>query len=242
MIALWILLGIAGIIVLYLLFLGVCALFVKKKYYVKNSRFYRRLLVFNTRIALWLCGVKYKVHGEQKLQGIGRFLFVCNHRSNLDPLILWVLLDKYDIAFLSKIENFRIPFFGRFIRKCCFMDIDRKNPRNAIKTLRASSELLKANEVSIGVYPEGTRSKSKEMLKFHDGVLKIAQFANVPVVVATVRGTEKFAKRKLFQKTKVDLDILEIISIDKVRESASHDLADLAKKVMQEFLDKFDKD
>ena len=47
----------------------------------------------------------------------------------------WLVLKPWDIAFISKGENFKIPFFGRIIRKCCFMPIDRENPRKALRTI-----------------------------------------------------------------------------------------------------------
>ena len=242
MIALWILLGIVGLIVLYLLFLLICSACVGKVTYQKNSKFYWWLLRTNTKLALFILNVKPILNGKEKLDGLGRFLFVCNHRSNLDPLITWVLLPKSDVAFLSKGANIRLPIFGRIIRKCCFLEIDRTNPRNAIKALRASSELLKDNQVSIGVYPEGTRSMCKEMLPFHDGVFKVAQFASVPVVVAAVRGTEKVKNRKFPKRTKLYLDILDVIPVQTVKEKTSHELADYSKDLMQKFFDEFDKD
>lgn len=102
-------------------------------------------------------------------------MFVGNHRSNFDPIIEWLVLKPWDIAFISKGENFKIPFFGRIIRKCCFMPIDRENPRKALRTINKASDLLQSGEVSIGVYPEGTRSKTGELLPFHDGVFHIAK-------------------------------------------------------------------
>ncbi len=237
MIVLWIFLGLIGLLVLYLLFLFILSLFIKEKYYTKDSRFFRGLIVFNSRIALKVCGVKIILTGKEKLNGIGKFLLVSNHRSNYDPIVMWCALDEFKLAFLSKKENFGIPIFGRMIRKCCFMDIDRENPRNAIKTIRASSDLLKTGDVSVAVFPEGTRSKCAEMLPFHDGVFKIAQQACVPIAVVTVRETEKVAKRAPWRRTKVFIDIVDIIGVDMVKESNSHQLADMAKEKMQTFIE-----
>lgn len=75
---------------------------------------------------------------------------------------------------------------------------------------------MKKQEVSIGIYPEGTRSKSGELLPFHNGVFKIAQKANVPIAVLSVNGTEHIAKNIPFRKTDVHLDVLEVIPADEV--------------------------
>ncbi|MBR6303400.1 MAG: 1-acyl-sn-glycerol-3-phosphate acyltransferase, partial [Lachnospiraceae bacterium] len=87
--------------------------------------------------------IKVHVSGLEKLPKGTRFLLVQNHRSKFDPILTWYVLRKYDLAFLSKEENMHIPIFGRIIRKCCFMSIDRKHPRRAMETVNTAVELLK---------------------------------------------------------------------------------------------------
>ncbi|MBR4277063.1 MAG: 1-acyl-sn-glycerol-3-phosphate acyltransferase, partial [Lachnospiraceae bacterium] len=128
-------------------------------------------------------------------------LLVQNHRSKFDPILTWYVLRKYDLAFLSKEENMHIPIFGRIIRKCCFMSIDRKHPGRAMETVNTAVELLKDDQVSIGVYPEGTRNTTQEpLLPFHNSMFKIAQNADVPIVVMACHGTsavkDNFPKKK----------------------------------------------
>lgn len=230
------------IFITYVLFLCVCTATVKNKNYDVNSRFYRGLLTFNSKIGLAFCNVKIHLSGEEKLNGIGRFLIVQNHRSNFDPIITWCVLKKYDIAFISKKQNFSVPIFGKIARKCCFRDIDRENARNAIITLRDCAELMRNDVVSIGVYPEGTRSKKKEMGAFHDGVLKIAKMAGVPIVVSAVRGTEKVHKRAPFKRTHLYVDILEVIEPEKVAEQSSHELSAEIYGKISGFIEENDKD
>ena len=209
----YILWGLLALLGLYVLFLGVCALLVDPgKVYDKNSRFYRFLLDSATAAAMKLLRIRVHVSGIEKIPKDTKLLFVSNHRSNFDPIITWYALKKWEIAFVSKPENFKVPFFGRIIRKCCFMPIDRENPRNAIVTINRAAKLLKKQEVSIGVYPEGTRSKTCELLPFHNGVFKIAQKAEAPVVVLSITGTEKIAKAAPFRRSDVYLDVLEVFS------------------------------
>ena len=132
-------------------------------------------------MALKAARIKVHTTGMEKVPQGERLLFVGNHRSKFDPIITWYLFRKWDIAFLSKKENFRVPIFGRIIRKCCFLAIDRENPREALKTVNKAAGLLENGTVSIGVYPEGTRSRTGELLPFHNGVLKIAQKAGAPI-------------------------------------------------------------
>ena len=111
--------GILVLIGLLFLFLFLCSLFVDpKKEYDKDGRFYRALLNGATGAALKLLRIRVQVSGEEKLPADSPVLFVCNHRSNFDPIITWYVFRKYRPAFISKEANFHIPFFGRFIRRC----------------------------------------------------------------------------------------------------------------------------
>ena len=220
MILLYILGILLGLLLLYVLFLGVCSLMVdQNKVYEKNSPFYRFLLDSATAVAMKLLRIRVHVSGMEKIPKNEKVLFVCNHRSNFDPLITWNALRPWKIAFVSKPENFKVPFFGRIIRKCCFLPINRENPRKAIVTINKAAKLLKKQEVSVGIYPEGTRSKACAMLPFHIGVFKIAQKAEVPIVVLSITGTQKISKRTPFQHTDVYLDVLEVFPAQGVKET-----------------------
>lgn len=219
MIVLYILGGLLALLILYVLFLGVCALLVSPdKTYEKNSPFYRFLLESATAVAIKLLRIRVHVSGIEKIPKDEKVLFVCNHRSNYDPLITWCALNKWKIAFVSKPENFKVPFFSRIIRKCCCLPIDRESPRKAIVTINKAANLLKNQEVSIGIYPEGTRSKNCRLLPFHNGVFKIAQKAEAPIVVLSITGTEKISKRTPFQHTDVYLDVLEVFPSENIKE------------------------
>ena len=219
MIILYILGALLAVLILYFLFLGVCALLVSPdKTYEKNSPFYRFLLESATAVAIKLLRIRVHISGIEKIPKDEKVLFVCNHRSNYDPLITWCALNKWKIAFVSKPENFKVPFFGRIIRKCCFLPIDRENPRKAIVTINKAAKLLKKQEVSVGIYPEGTRSKTCRLLPFHNGVFKIAQKAEAPIVVLSITGTEKISKRTPFQHTDVYLDVLEVFPSENIKE------------------------
>ena len=230
----YILWGLLALLGLYVLFLGVCALLVDPgKVYDKNSRFYRFLLDSATAAAMKLLHIRVHVSGIEKIPKDTKLLFVSNHRSNFDPIITWYALKKWEIAFVSKPENFKIPFFGRIIRKCCFMPIDRENPRNAIVTINRAAKLLKKQEVSIGVYPEGTRSKTCELLPFHNGVFKIAQKAEAPVAVLCITGTERIRKRTPFKATDVYLDVLEVFSGTNIKETKTETIGTAARRLIE---------
>lgn len=238
MIVLYILGGILAVGLLYILFLVVCSLFINsQKEYDNHSRFYRALLNGATTVAIRIMRIHLHVSGIEKIPADTKnILFVSNHRSNFDPIVTWHILKRWQPAFISKASNFKIPVFGRFIRKCCFMAIDRENPRNAIKAINKAAELLKKGEVSIGVYPEGTRSKTGELLSFHNGVFKIAQKADAPIVVLAISGTERIHKNYPFHRSNVYVDVLEVIPSQSVKESKTDTLGNRIRALLEEHL------
>lgn len=225
------------ILLVWMLILALSALLVSPYgEYEKNSRYYRFLLNTTTALAVKLLGIRIHTEGLDKLPANSRFLLVGNHRSNYDPILTWYVLKQYDIAYISKPENFQIPIFGRVIRKCCFLPIDRENPRNAIRTVHKAAKLLKKNTVSVGVYPEGTRSKSGELLPFHNGVFKIAQKAEVPIVTLVISGTEMIHKNVFRRKTDVLLKVVDVLPVQTVGESRTTELGEHIYQVISDSL------
>lgn len=233
-VVLWILGIILGLALLYFIIPGFFALFVNpKKEYKKDSRLYRFLLNVASGIGLWVMRVKVRVNGTEKLPKGQKLLFVGNHRSNFDPIITWYMFRDWNISFISKAGNFKIPIFGRLIRRCCFMVIDRENPRKAIGTINSAGELLKSGEVSIGVYPEGTRSKSGELLPFHSGVLRIAQKGNAGIAIIAMKGTERIHKKYPFRASHIEVEVLDVIPAEQVAATRTNDLCEMIKEKLE---------
>lgn len=242
MILLYVLGGLLGFFLLYILFLGICVLLVNpQKEYSKDSAFYRFLLDSATAAARKLLRIRVHVTGMEKVPTDAKVLFVSNHRSNFDPIITWHVFRKWKVAFISKASNFKIPFFGRIIRRCCFMAIDRENPRKAIATINQAAKLLREQEVSVGVYPEGTRSKNGELLPFHNGVFKIAQKAEASVVVLCITGTEKIYQRTPFQRTDVYLDVLEVFPAQGIKETKTEMIGAAVRRLIEIHAEKEDR-
>ena len=236
MILLYVILGIIGTLLLCVIFLIISSLFAdRNKFYEKESKFFRFLLTYSTAIASVILRIRLKVKGKEKIPK-GRFLLVSNHRSKFDPILTWLAFGKYHIAFISKFENFKVPVFGRIIRKCCFMGIDRENPRKAVETINQASKLLINDEVSVGVYPEGKRNYEEGLLPFHNMVFKIAIKANVPIVVITVKGADKIHKNYPLHHSDVIIDVVEVIPAEKVKTMKTSEIGDYVAELMSKNL------
>ena len=128
--------------VLFLLFWAVVAIFVSTaKPITKQSGICRLGCISVSSVMCGYAWVRTHIHGMDKLPTGERFLFVCNHRSMFDPLIVMSKLRDYNISFISKPSNMRIPIVGRVSYGAGFLPIDRENNRNALKTILTAADL-----------------------------------------------------------------------------------------------------
>lgn len=166
-------------------------------------------------------GYRIRIHGADKLPDVP-FLLVCNHLSAFDPLCTLAVLGR-DMVFVAKPGVFKIPVIGALIRRLGFMPIDRENARNAVTTIKQAAHCITDDGLSVGIYPEGTRSKSGALLPFHAGSFKIAALAKCPVAVASIR----YEKRPLSKR--VDLHIVDVMDADYVTD---HNTAAMAERAV----------
>lgn len=211
-----------------------------KKEYEKSSKFYRWLLNNYTWFAFIILNVKVHALGMEKVPEDARFLLVQNHYSNYDPIVTWYAFKKQKMSFVSKPENFKIPFASGLIRKCAFMAIDRENPRNAVKAVDKAANLIKSDEVSVGIYPEGTRNKSYVgLLPFHNSAFKIAHKANnAPIVIAGVAGTEKIHKNAPWKRSHIYVEVLQVLSTEEVAAMRTNEIGKITEERLLEFVER----
>ena len=194
----------------------------------------RRWMTLFFRWLLAVCRVKIRTVNMDIVPREGEFLLVGNHRSAFDPLCTYLAMLDWPLAFISKPENiYNLPL-GSAPYRCCFLPIDRENPRNAIKTINAAAARMKAHACSYGIYPEGTRTRTGKLLEFKPGAFKTAQKAHVPVVVVAAEGGEQVLKRAPFRSTTVTLTYLAVIDADTVKATHTHELAEQVRNMLLE--------
>lgn len=118
----------------------------------------------------------------------GEPLIICaNHISNWDPLLLMVSYDRI-IHMLGKVELFKYKLLAKFFSAVHVIPVDRQG--NDIDAIRKSLQVLKNNNV-IGIFPEGTRIKNKELRsreRFNDGIALIASKSKADILPITIKG------------------------------------------------------
>ncbi|MFD1020777.1 lysophospholipid acyltransferase family protein [Thalassobacillus hwangdonensis] len=119
----------------------------------------------------------------------GPALLVANHQGNFDILALLGHLQK-PFGFISKIEMEKWPVVKGWMNAIHSVFIDRTDKRQAVRALNGAIDNLK-NGHSMLIFPEGTRSKSSDLLPFKPGSFRLAVKAGVPIVPVAIDGSYK---------------------------------------------------
>ncbi len=138
------------------------------------------------QLGLMLSGIRYRVEGRENVP-VGRAAVFCaNHQSNVDPPVLFdALHPRMHILYKAEIEA--IPILARAFRYGGFIPVDRRNKEAALRSIEAGAESIRAGN-SFLIFPEGTRSKTAEMLPFKKGGFIMAIKAQAPIVPVAVQG------------------------------------------------------
>ncbi len=133
-------------------------------------------------IPLW----RVRVEGREKAKRGNAYVIISNHQSILDILILNCLRLRF--RWISKIENYRTPFIGWYLRMAKYITIDRGNKESKAIMLEKSAESLRKG-ISIMIFPEGTRSPDKEIAPFKLGAFQLALITGKSILPVVVDGT-----------------------------------------------------
>ena len=192
----------------------------------QDDRLYRIVTELVIESALPFLRIHVKKTGVEKIPTDGRFLLVANHTNDSDPIILLYALPKRQLAFISKRENSSMFVIGPMMHKIQCQLINRENDREALKTILRCIQIIKEDKASIAVFPEGGIDDDGLLHHFKPGVFKIAQKANVPVVVCTLKNTKEVVHNiKHLKPSRVELNVLEVIPAEEIKAAGTVEIA-----------------
>lgn len=224
-------------LIAFAILLIACALVDPDKPREKDSKFFRILTHLCAEAVLMFARVHVHTQGLEKTPKSGRFLLVCNHLHEADPVILLQHFYKSQLAFVSKRENRDMFLVGKIMPMLLCPLINRENDREALKTILRCIQLLKEDKVSVGIFPEGYIRPDRKLHEFRPGVFKIAQKANVPIVVCTIRDTQYVVKNFLkFKPSYVELHLLDVIPAEELQGKTTVEIAEKIHGMMAEDL------
>lgn len=133
-----------------------------------------------------ILGIEIQIEGEEDPNAQ---MQVMNHQSVLD-IILFEHLHSKDIAWIAKVEISNIPWFGHIVKAPDMILVERESKKSLMKLLKDCKDQL-SKQRPIAIFPEGTRSNGKKLLKFKAGARIIAEKCDLIVQPVVIIGTRK---------------------------------------------------
>jgi 1-acyl-sn-glycerol-3-phosphate acyltransferase len=146
-------------------------------------------LRFLKTVARVICRTYLHVHceGIENVPREGACILVSNHFSGLDPFLIGIVIDR-PIHYIAKIELYKGPIATWFLNSIGAIPLDRSSLDTS--AVRTALKLLRRGAL-IGIAPEGTRSRTGEVLPFGHGATKLALRTHAPLLPAAIYGTRE---------------------------------------------------
>jgi 1-acyl-sn-glycerol-3-phosphate acyltransferase len=161
--------------------------------WVLTVAFDRRLVVLHRFTCLWAslytwCNPAWPVtmEGRENIRPGTAYVMVANHLSLLDILVLFRLFRHF--KWVSKIENFRVPFIGWNMSMNRYIKLRRGDRESVIQMMEACKTAIGEGS-SIMMFPEGTRSSTGQMRPFKPGAFELALETRAPILPIVISGT-----------------------------------------------------
>ncbi len=196
-----------------------------------------RPLVFGAKGLIRALGIKFDVVGQQYLPTTGGAVLAINHVSFLDYIFAGLPPDRAGhrlVRYMAKDGIFKHPIAGPVMRSMNHISVDRDAGSEAF---RAGVRMLKDGEL-LGVFPEGTMSRSFELLPFKSGAVRMAAMAQVPIIPMITFGGQRilgYEHRDLSRGTIIAITLGEPMTIEK--RADAHAETDRLRTVMGQLLD-----
>jgi 1-acyl-sn-glycerol-3-phosphate acyltransferase len=189
----------------------------------KDQQFYRFARVVCRLILLFFR--RWNVSGKENFPSTGGLIVVCNHVSYWDPVVVGSALDR-QVHFMAKAELFKIPLLGPLIARLGAFPVQRRGFNR--QSIKCALNLLRSQRI-IGIFPEGTRSRTNNPLPPHVGAVVLALKTKVPILPVALIGTRGI-RSKVRVKIGRPLNISSLAG-NKVKEE---EYQKISKKIMEE--------
>ncbi len=205
-----------------------------------TAPFDRRRVVSNVFSAFWASVYTWvmppwsvKIIGREKLDVRKNYLFVSNHQSQMDILVLYRLLFPY--RWVSKDSVFKLPFIGwNMALNNGDIKLKRGN-KDSVKSMMARCEFLLKRNISIFFFPEGTRSKTGRLGPFKTGAFALALRTGTDIQPIAINNTIKaLPKYSLtFQgHTQMEVKILDVIPFSRFKDMPVEQVAQMTRDII----------
>lgn len=160
-------------------------------------------------------------------------VFIANHQNNFDVFTLAEIFPKNTVT-VGKRSLLFFPFFGILYWASGNILINRDNSKKAIATIDQVVAGMKKSDLSIWMFPEGTRSRGRGWLPFKRGAFHAAVQAGVPIIPVVCSSTHNQVSLGRFNNGKVIVEMLDPIDTTGLHETDVVHLLHKSEEVMHE--------
>jgi 1-acyl-sn-glycerol-3-phosphate acyltransferase len=140
------------------------------------------------RVILRVCLLPVTVEGRENLEPNQSYVFVANHQGAFDIFLIYGYLDR-NFKWMMKHQLGKIPFLGYACRKSHQIFVDKRGPKKIKATIENARHILQQGNLSVVVFPEGSRTFTGHMGFFKKGAFSLADELQLPVVPLTINGS-----------------------------------------------------
>ncbi|WP_318433575.1 1-acylglycerol-3-phosphate O-acyltransferase [Photobacterium leiognathi] len=186
-----------------------------------------------------ITGVKIEQRGLDNSQGIPNAVYISNHQSVFDFVTTPGMLRPRTVS-LGKKSLVWIPFFGQLYWITGNILIDRENKSKARNTIQQVADAIHSRDLSVWVYPEGTRSKGRGLLPFKTGAFRMAIEAGVPIVPVVISTTHNKIDLNKWDNGTVIAEMQPPIQTTGLKATQARELAEQCHQLMADKIAQLD--
>lgn len=187
---------------------------------------------------LKIAGIQVEVEGSCQYEEKKPLLFVGNHRSDFDSLIMIAYL-KRPMIFIGKSEIKKMPFIGKWFEDIGCIFIDREDAKESLNAILKGIERIKEG-YSLVIFPEGGRTREDGIREFKPGSLKLAAKTGVDIVPVTFYKTEDcYERNHKIVSAQVKMAIEEPINVEKEALKSTVAIAGFVQTIIEEKYNKY---
>lgn len=159
----------------------------------KHYKFAYRFVRYWSYCIFYGMGLRYELTrlSGDTLDKNQQYVFISNHTSIMDIMLMCILCPDHPICFVGKKELVKIPIFGTIYKRICVM-VDRKSARSRADVYRRCAEKMEEGN-SIVIFPEGGVPDDTTIIldEFKDGAFTLSSKHNSPIVIYTFVGLKE---------------------------------------------------